>query len=57
MPYCTRIVKCKSVCSVCQKDARYTYKISQDDPETQIQVGGAELYEPRCQEHHSYMRD
>ena len=26
MPYCTRVVKCKSVCSVCQKDARYTYK-------------------------------
>ena len=57
MPFCTRIVKCKSVCSVCQKDARYTYKLSQDDPKTQIQVGGAELYEPRCQEHHNYMRE
>ena len=56
MPYCTRIVKCKSVCSVCQKDARYTFKLSQDNPETQIEVGGAELYEPRCQEHHNYMR-
>ena len=66
MPYCTRIVKCKSVCSVCQKDARYTYKKSctkhvepfESDPSVeQIQVGGAELYEPRCQEHHNYMRD
>ena len=66
MPYCTRIIKCKSVCSVCQKDARYTYKkIStkhvecfESDPSVeQIQVGGAELYEPRCQEHHNYMRD
>ena len=66
MPYCTRIVKCKSVCSVCQKDARYTYKKSgvkhvesfDSDPSVeQIQVGGAELYEPRCQEHHNYMRD
>jgi len=56
MPYCTRIVKCKSVCSVCQKDARYTFKLNQDNPDTQIQVGGAELYEPRCQEHHNYMR-
>jgi thymidine kinase len=66
MPYCTKIVKCKSVCSVCQKDARYTYKkISikhvdkfESDPSVElIQVGGAELYEPRCQEHHSYMRN
>ena len=66
MPYCTRIVKCKSVCSVCQKDARYTYKkvcvkhvdVFDSDPSVeQIQVGGAELYEPRCQEHHNYMRD
>ena len=66
MPYCTRIVKCKSVCSVCQKDARYTYKkksvkhvdvFESDESVVQIQVGGAELYEPRCQEHHNYMRD
>ena len=66
MPYCTRIVKCKSVCSVCQKDARYTYKktnvkhvevFESDGSVEQIQVGGAELYEPRCQEHHSYMCD
>ena len=66
MPYCTKIVKCKSVCSVCQKDARYTYKKTstkhvpsfESDPSVvQIQVGGAELYEPRCQEHHIYMRN
>ena len=66
MPFCTRIIKCKSVCSVCQKDARYTYrKLSvkqvepfESDPSVeQIQVGGAELYEPRCQEHHNYMRE
>ena len=66
MPFCTRIVKCKSVCSVCQKDARYTYRKTsvnhvepfESDPSIeQIQVGGAELYEPRCQEHHNYMRD
>lgn len=66
MPYCTRIVKCKSVCSVCQKDARYTYRKSnvkhvkafESDPSVElIQVGGAELYEPRCQEHHIYMRN
>ena len=66
MPYCTKIVKCKSVCSVCQKDARYTYKkvsvkhvdtFDSDPSVEQIQVGGAERYEPRSQEHHNYMRD
>ena len=50
MPYCTKIVKCKSVCSVCQKDARYTYKkvsvkhvdtFDSDPSVEQIQVGGA----------------
>jgi len=66
MPYCTKIEKCTAVCSVCQKDAGYTCKKSSvkhvesfksDNRLDQIQVGGAELYEPRCQLHHNYMRD
>lgn len=66
MPYCTKIEKCSSVCSNCQRDALYTYKkksvkhveVFNSDPSIeQIQVGGAELYEPRCQLHHIYMRD
>ena len=59
MPYCTKIVKCKAVCTVCQKDARYTFKKEQyslSNANKKIQVGGSELYEPRCQEHHSYMK-
>ena len=66
MPYCTKIEKCTAVCSVCQKDARYTYKkksvkhvesFESDPSVAQIQVGGSELYEARCQLHHNYMRD
>ena len=66
MPYCTKIEKCTSVCNVCQKDARYTYKknsvkhvesFESDRSIEQIQVGGSELYEARCQLHHNYMRD
>ena len=66
MPYCTKIEKCTAVCSVCQKDARYTYKktsvkhvegFESDSSVEQIQVGGSELYEARCQLHHNYMRD
>tara|TARA_X000001388_G_C2224173_1_gene120475 strand:+ start:213 stop:605 length:393 start_codon:yes stop_codon:yes gene_type:complete len=59
MPYCTQIIKCKAVCSVCQNDARYTSKkiqYSSSNSNVEIQVGGEELYEPRCQLHHNYMR-
>ena len=53
MPYCTRIVKCKAVCPLCQKDARYTFRKATDTSE--ILVGGKDIYEPRCQKHHPYM--
>ena len=62
MPYCTKIEKCTAVCTVCQSDARYTARKSQNSlsntkGNNQIQVGGSELYEARCQLHHNYMRD
>lgn len=60
MPYCTQIVKCKAVCSVCQEDAHYTYKKEDMHLDTTdsnvLQVGGEETYEPRCQLHHKHMR-
>tara|TARA_R100000664_G_C2759790_1_gene149981 strand:- start:325 stop:882 length:558 start_codon:yes stop_codon:yes gene_type:complete len=57
MPYCTEIVKCTAVCAVCQADARYTFKkVESSSSEDNIQVGGSEIYEPRCQLHYSYMR-
>ena len=62
MPYCTKIEKCTAVCAVCQSDARYTNRktqisLSNTNKEGNIQVGGSELYEARCQLHHNYMRD
>ena len=54
MPFCTKIVKCKAVCPICQGDARYTFRKVSDTSE--ILVGGKDIYEPRCQEHHPYMR-
>ena len=57
MPFCTEIVKCTAVCSVCQADARYTFKkVESLSSEGNIQVGGSEIYEPRCQLHYNYMR-
>lgn len=51
LPWATSIEKCTAVCTVCSQDAPYTHKkITTDDME--IQVGGSELYEPRCFKHH-----
>lgn len=50
MPWATRVEKCPAVCVVCGADAFYTYKKSNIDEE--IQVGGADIYESRCFEHH-----
>ena len=54
MPYCTKIIKCKAVCTKCQKDARYTFRKAENTSE--ILVGGKDIYEPRCQAHHPFMR-
>jgi thymidine kinase len=53
MPYATRIEKCSAVCPVCGDDAFYTAKLTNDDRE--IEVGGKNLYEPRCFRHHPIM--
>lgn len=44
--WATRIEKCTAVCTVCGRDAHYTHKklIGGDE----IEVGGSEIYEPRC---------
>ena len=51
LPWATRVEKCVAVCTECGQDARYTHKKAVTDDE-EIQVGGAELYEPRCFFHH-----
>jgi thymidine kinase len=54
LPFATRIEKCVSVCTVCGKDGSYTYK-KQGVSDDEIEVGGSELYEPRCFSHHPIM--
>jgi len=46
----THVEKCTAVCTVCGRDAHYTHKKQTNGEE--IEVGGAELYEPRCYSHH-----
>jgi len=50
MAWATHVEKCAAVCTECGRDAYYTHKKQLDGEE--IQVGGSELYEPRCFRHH-----
>lgn len=53
LPWATHVEKCTAVCTVCGRDAFYTHKKQVGDgDERTIEVGGAELYEPRCFQHH-----
>lgn len=47
--WATSVEKCTAVCTVCGRDAHYTHKKSTGGEE--IEVGGGELYEPRCAMH------
>jgi len=50
LPWATKVEKLSAVCTVCNKDAFYTYKKQTGGDE--IEVGGVELYEPRCSRCH-----
>ena len=47
--WATHVEKCTAVCTVCGRDAHYTHKKQVGGDE--IEVGGSELYEPRCFSH------
>lgn len=49
LSWATHVEKCTAVCTICSRDARYTHKKQSSDEE--IQIGGSELYEPRCAQH------
>lgn len=55
MPWATHVEKCTAICTVCSCPAHYTYKKVADDDE--IQVGGVEMYEPRCWSCHPTLRE
>ena len=48
--WATKVEKCTAVCTICGRDAHYTYKKQTGGDE--IEIGGSELYEPRCASHH-----
>lgn len=52
LPWATHIEKCTAVCTVCGGDAHFTHKKQTGGDENIVEVGGEELYEPRCHSHH-----
>ncbi len=55
LPWATQIEKYASSCSVCNQEARFTYRKAED--ESEVLVGGKELYEPRCSAHHPFVKE
>ena len=53
MPYATKIEVCPAVCAVCGADAHYTEKTG-GRKDFEVEVGGSDIYEPRCFNHFSY---
>ena len=53
MPWATKIEVCPAVCPITGRDAYYTHRLL--DGLEEIAVGGADMYEPRCWEHHGYV--
>tara|TARA_A100001037_G_C15061571_1_gene595036 strand:- start:371 stop:931 length:561 start_codon:yes stop_codon:yes gene_type:complete len=50
MPYATKIQVCPAVCSTCGSDAYYTKKVGGRSDHA-IEVGGPEMYQPKCLQH------
>lgn len=53
MPWATKIEICPAVCPITGRNAYYTHRKFESLDE--IVVGGDDLYEPRCWEHHGFM--
>lgn len=54
LPWATHVEKCAAVCTVCGADALYTHKKIVNEDE--IEIGGAEMYEPRCVNHWAHLQ-
>jgi len=52
LTHATKVKKCKAICPTCGENASYTMrKVTGNN--SQITVGGSELYEPRCLTHYT----
>lgn len=56
LPFATEVNTCTAVCTVCGEDAKFTFKKSTITG-SEIEIGGSEIYEPRCWMHHDKTRE
>ena len=50
LPHATKVEVCPAVCYKCDRDAHYTMKVG-GRSDHEIEVGGADMYQPRCFKH------
>lgn len=55
LPWATHVEKCSAVCTTCGADAFFTARKVEHLGE--IAVGGSDLYEPKCWNHHNRVQD
>lgn len=51
LPWATGVHICPAVCSVCGEDAYFTQKVAGNNDPGKLEIGGSELYQPRCHSH------
>ena len=51
LPWATGVHICPAVCSVCGEDAYFTQKVAGNNDPGKLEIGGSELYQPRCHNH------
>jgi thymidine kinase len=56
LPFATEVNTCTAVCTACGEDAKFTFKKSTITG-SEIEIGGSEIYEPRCWMHHDKTRE
>ncbi|MBG17499.1 MAG: hypothetical protein CMB77_04025 [Euryarchaeota archaeon] len=51
LPWATNIQICPAVCAICGEDAYFTQKIAGNNDPGKLEIGGSDLYQPRCHNH------
>lgn len=51
LPWATSIQICPAVCSSCGEDAYFTQKVAGSNDPGKLEIGGSDLYQPRCHNH------
>ena len=51
LPWATSIQICPAVCAACGEDAYFTLKVAGNSDPGKLEIGGSDLYQPRCHSH------